>query len=74
MDLLTAYKRDSELQAITAPPLISTILKLPQHVLSLFQPAVSSQAVPWQRLFTVEILQLQRPSLPSQPPVQNSLS
>jgi hypothetical protein len=47
-----------ELQAITAPPLISTIHKLPQHPLSIFQPAVSSPAVPWQRLVTVEILQL----------------
>jgi hypothetical protein len=32
--------------------------KSPQHPLSLFQPAVSSRAVPWQRLLTVEILQL----------------
>jgi hypothetical protein len=42
----------------TAPPPISTIHKSPQHSLSLFQPAVSSRAVPWQRLLTVEILQL----------------
>jgi hypothetical protein len=40
------------------PPLISTIQKSPQHPLSLFQPAVSSPAVPLQRLLTVEILQL----------------
>jgi hypothetical protein len=36
----------------------ANIHKLPQHPLSLFQPAVSSPAVPWQRLLTVEILQL----------------
>jgi hypothetical protein len=58
MDLLTTYTHDSELQAITAPPLISTIHKSPQHLLSLFQPAVSLPLVPWQRLLTVEILQL----------------
>jgi hypothetical protein len=58
MDLLTTYTHDSELQAITAPPLISTIHKSPQHLLSLFQPAVSSSAIPWQRFLTVEILQL----------------
>jgi hypothetical protein len=49
---------DSELQVITAPPLISTIHKSPQHPLSVSQPAVSSPAVPWQRFLTVEILQL----------------
>jgi hypothetical protein len=58
MDLLITCIRHSELQAITAPPLISTIYKPPQHLLSLFQPAVSSSAVPWQRHLTVEILQL----------------
>jgi hypothetical protein len=40
MNLLTTYTHDSELQTITAPPLISTIHKSPQHPLSLFQPAV----------------------------------
>jgi hypothetical protein len=46
----------------------ATIHKSPQHALSLFQLAVSS-AVPWQRLLTVEILQLHavRPSLHSFP-------
>jgi hypothetical protein len=39
MDLLTTYTHDSGPQAITAPPLITTI-----H--SLFQPAVFSPAVP----------------------------
>jgi hypothetical protein len=33
---------NSELQVTTAPPLISTIHKSPQHPLSLLQPAVSS--------------------------------
>jgi hypothetical protein len=37
---------------------ISTIHKSPQHPLSLFQPAVSSLAIPWQQLLTVLILQL----------------
>jgi hypothetical protein len=36
MDLSTTYTHDSELQAITAPPLLSTIYKSPQHLLSLF--------------------------------------
>jgi hypothetical protein len=35
MDLLTTYTHDSELQAITAPPLISPIHKSPQYLLSL---------------------------------------
>jgi hypothetical protein len=49
---------DSELQAITAPTIISIIHKSPQNLLSLFQSAVSSPAVPWQRLLTVKIPQL----------------
>jgi hypothetical protein len=40
MDLLTIYTHYSEVQIITAPPLISTIHKSPQHPLSLFKPAV----------------------------------
>jgi hypothetical protein len=41
MDLLTTHTHDSYyVQVITAPPLISTIHKSPQHPLSLFQPAV----------------------------------
>jgi hypothetical protein len=36
LPLLTIYTHDSELQAITAPPLISTTHKSPQHPLSLF--------------------------------------
>jgi hypothetical protein len=60
---------DSELQVITAPPLISTIHKSPEQPLSLFQPAVSSPAVLWQLLLTVEIFQLHalRSSLHSLP-------
>jgi hypothetical protein len=57
-DLLTTYTHDSELQAITEPSLISTIHKSPQHMRSLSHPAVSSPAVPWQRLLTMDILQL----------------
>jgi hypothetical protein len=41
-DFLTTYTHDSGLQAITAPSLISTVHKSPQHTPSLFQPAVSS--------------------------------
>jgi hypothetical protein len=58
INLLTTYTHNSELQATTAPPLISTIHKSPQHSLRLFQPAVSLPAVPWQRFLTMEILQL----------------
>jgi hypothetical protein len=36
MNLLTTYRHDSELQAITAPPLNSTIHKSPQHPLRFF--------------------------------------
>jgi hypothetical protein len=58
MDLLTIHAHDWEVQVITAPPLISAIHKSPQHPLSLFQPAVTSPVVPWQRFLTVEILKL----------------
>jgi hypothetical protein len=47
LDLSTTYTHNSELQAITAPPLVSTIHNSPQHPLELFQPAWSSPAVPW---------------------------
>jgi hypothetical protein len=40
LDLLTNYTHHSELHVITAPPLI-TFYSLPQHPLSLFQPAMS---------------------------------
>jgi hypothetical protein len=58
MNLLTTCTRDSELRVITAPSIISTIRRLSQHPLSLIQPAVFTSADPWQRLLTVEILQL----------------
>jgi hypothetical protein len=58
LDLLTTCIHHSELHLITAPLLISTIHRSPHHSLSLFQPAVSSTAVPSRRLLTVEILQL----------------
>jgi hypothetical protein len=48
----------SELRASTELLLISTIHNSPQHLLSLFQPAMSSPTVPRQQLLTVEILQL----------------
>jgi hypothetical protein len=67
MDLLTTYTHDLELQVITALPLISTIHKSLEHPLSLFQPSVSSPAVPWQRLLIVEIFQFH--ILTSQPPI-----
>jgi hypothetical protein len=48
---------------------LSTIHKLPQHLLSLFQPDVFSPAIPWQWLLTMEFLQLHalRSSLHSLP-------
>jgi hypothetical protein len=58
LDLLTTYKHNSELQAITAPPLISTIHKSPQHPLSIIHLAVSSPIVLWQRLLIMKILRL----------------
>jgi hypothetical protein len=41
MDFLTTYTHDLELQAITAPLIVCTIHKSPQHPLSISQPAVS---------------------------------
>jgi hypothetical protein len=58
MDLLTSYTHVWELQAIIELSLIYTLYKSPKHSLSLFQPAVPSPAVPWQRLLRVEIIQL----------------
>jgi hypothetical protein len=70
MDLLTTYTHDSELPVITAPPLISTLYKSLLQTVSLLQSAVSSTAVPYQRLITVEILQVTtlRPFLSSEYP------
>jgi hypothetical protein len=56
LDLLTTY--NSWLQVISALPSIPTIHKSTKHTLSLFQYAVSSPTVPWQRLLTVEIIHL----------------
>jgi hypothetical protein len=47
---MATLPHDFELQAISAPPLIYTIHKSQRQPLSLFQLAVSSPAVPWQRL------------------------
>jgi hypothetical protein len=52
------HTHNSELQAITASPLIFTIHKSTQHSLSLFQPVMSSAAVFWHRLLTMEVLPL----------------
>jgi hypothetical protein len=59
MDFLTTYTHDLEVEAVTAPPLISTIHKSPQNPLSFFQPAIFSPVVLWHRPLTVEVLQLQ---------------
>jgi hypothetical protein len=58
LDLFTTCAHQSELQAITALSLTSTICISPQHPLSFFQPFVTSPVVPWQELLTFEILQL----------------
>jgi hypothetical protein len=47
LDLLTTYTNGSELQVITAPSLTSTLYKSPQNPLCIFQPSMSSPAVPW---------------------------
>jgi hypothetical protein len=62
LDLLTTCIHHSVLQVITAPLLISTIHRSPQHPLSLFQPSTSTSAAPYQRPLTVEILQLLAPT------------
>jgi hypothetical protein len=56
--VLITYTQHSKLQVLTMLSLISTIHRSPQHLLNLFQSAVSSSAIPWQRPLTVEILQL----------------
>jgi hypothetical protein len=71
MDLLTTYTQNSELKAITAPPLISTVHKSPQHPTKPF-PACC--------VFTSHSLTTASNSgnpsrtqvLSSQPPMQNS--
>jgi hypothetical protein len=56
INLLTTYTNGSELQAITAPHYPPQFTN--HHGIGFFQPAVSSAALLWQRLLTVEILQL----------------
>jgi hypothetical protein len=51
---VTSYTHDSEVQVITAQSLISTLYKSVAHAKS----SQSSLDVSWQRLLTVEILQL----------------
>jgi hypothetical protein len=58
MDWLPTYAHNSEV--ITALPLIPTLYKWLLQTLSLLQPAVYSTAVSWQRMLTVEILNLPR--------------
>jgi hypothetical protein len=75
LDLLTTYTHNSELQGLTAPPLISTIHKSPQHPLSLCRACcVSTPAVPWQRPCNSggSSASLDQ-ALSSQTPAQNSL-
>jgi hypothetical protein len=74
MDLLATYTHDSELQAITAPPLISTIHKSPQHPLSLFQPAVFTSRSLATASNSGDFLASSSQVLSSQPPVQNCLT
>jgi hypothetical protein len=46
LDLLTTYTHDSELQAITASPLIATIHKSPQHPLNFYSLSCLRQSFP----------------------------
>jgi hypothetical protein len=73
MDLITTYTHHSEVQLITAPLLISTIHKLPQHMLSIF-PACCVLAS--RSLATAysngDSSTCRAQVLLSQPPVQNS--
>jgi hypothetical protein len=55
MDLLTTYVQHSELQALTGLPPVSPSQKSSKHLLSLFQPAVSSPVIPWQRLLREKV-------------------
>jgi hypothetical protein len=73
MDLLTTYTHDLELEAITAPLLISTIHKSPQHTLSLFAACcvfISCSLVAASNSGDSSASRTQ--VLSSQPPVQNS--
>jgi hypothetical protein len=77
MDLLTTYTHDWELQAITAPPLSSTIHKSPQHPISLFQSDVfisSSQQRVLTAILQLHVLRSSPHSLPCRTDSQLSLS
>jgi hypothetical protein len=52
------YTHHSEMQGNIALSLISTIHSSPHRTISFLRPAVSSQALLWQRILTMEILQL----------------
>jgi hypothetical protein len=58
MDLLTTYTHHSELHVTTALSLISTLYRSSQHPLSLLPVCCVFISRSWQRLLTVEILQL----------------
>jgi hypothetical protein len=58
MDLLIIYTHNSELQAVTAPSLIYTLYKSPQHMLSLFSACCVFTIRSLATALTVEILQL----------------
>jgi hypothetical protein len=56
--MLTTYTYESELQALSKLSLIPTLHKSLLHLPNLFQPAMSSSAVPWPGLLRMEICQL----------------
>jgi hypothetical protein len=68
------HAHHSRLQVVTALSLISIHYKSPQYLLSfLFQPAMSSLVVPWQRFLTLGDSWASRAQvLSSHPPVHNS--
>jgi hypothetical protein len=72
MDLLTTYTHHSELQVITALSVISTLYKLLQHPLSLFQPAVFISRSLAKASNSGDSSASRAQVLSSQPPVQTS--
>jgi hypothetical protein len=72
MELLTTYTHDSELQVITAPPLISTIHRSPHQPLGLFQPAVFTSRSLATASNSGDSSASRAQVFSSQPPVQNS--
>jgi hypothetical protein len=71
MDLLTTYTHDWELQAITAPPLISTIHKSPQHPLSIFSAYCVFISICLATASNSDSSASCTPVLSSQPPIQS---